>query len=372
MKEKSMMKQQPSAMQSQLSKVCRWLMCFGMVKVALLVALASGYSLPEFDVLSFLKDEQSKSASQVAKVETLPADQAPKNEVPAAVKPVEASAMQANALENTATVAVQENPQGSAAVLAAKQHKPSEKAKATLSYMPETAIATTAPMMPKKPEQASPKWWDNILSLKSLPFPRLGLDQVAYAATLDSPPPPAASSSAAPTPFSPPQPSKNAAAAQPVPQVLPAGIAGPQLGVVQPNPLVPNPNPPTPNLNAYVPPEDPNQMQQELARREQELLMLKKQTEQRLKELQAAEKKVKGMLTEAKTVEGNKVGALTNMYVNMKPKQAAKALETMDENIAVKILSSMKPKQAGEILSYADPVKTAKLTEILSRMQLGN
>ncbi len=355
MKEKSMTKQQPSAMRSQLSKVCSWLICFGFIKIALLVALASGYSLPEFEVLSFLKFEQSTEQTPLQTAE-LPADI---KEAAIAPAPEQATAEVAPVL--------QANPQGSAAVHAAKQHKSTPLKETQLL---ETTVAMSGPKMPQKPEHKSPTWWNNILSLKSLPFPRLGLDQVAYAATLDSPPPPAIPNAAAPTPFSPPE--QNQATSAPTPQVLPAGTAGPQLGVIQPNPLVPNPNPPTPNLNAYVPPEDPNQMQQELARREQELLMLKKQTEQRLKELQAAEQKVQGMLNEAKTVEGTKVDTLTNMYINMKAKQAAKAIESMDENIAVKILSNMKPKQAGEILSYTNPTKTAELTEILSRMQLGN
>ncbi len=355
MKEKSMTKQQPSATGSQLSKICRLLICFGVIKVALLIAMASGFSLPELEFFT-----QSEPA-QVAIQDELNKDLALPNNAqnPALAEQTIAH----NHME------VAENPQGSAAVLAAKQYNKSAS-KTPMNYLPETATTSASPVMPQKPSDDKSLWWNNLASLTSLPFPRLGLDQVAYAATLDSPPPPAIPNSAAPSPFSPPQ--QNPTPPAPAqPAILPAGTAGPQVGVVQPNPLVPNPNPPAPSVNAYVPPDDPMQKQQEIARREQELLMLKRQTEQRLKELQAAERKVQEMLKEAKTVEGGKVDALTNMYVNMKAKQAAKAIETMDEGIAVKILSSMKPKQAGEILSYTNPAKTAKLTEILSRMQLG-
>ncbi len=353
MKEKSMTKQQPSATGSQLSRVCRLLICFGIVKVGLLIALASGYSLPE------LKLFETSATTQVA-IQEVKQDLALPSEVQSPLPTEQATPQQA--------ASITENPQGSAAVLAAKQYnKPETTSK--VNYLPETTTASTATIMPQKPSEENPSWWNNIASLTSLPFPRLGLDQVAYAATLDSPPPPTIPNSAAPSPFTPPQ--QNPAQAAPQPTILPAGTAGPQVGVVQPNPLVPNPNPPAPSVNAYIPPDDPMQKQQEIARREQELLMLKKQTEQRLKELQAAERKVQEMLKEAKTVEGGKVDVLTSMYVNMKAKQAAKAIETMDEGIAVKILSSMKPKQAGEILSYTNPAKTAKLTEILSRMQLG-
>ncbi len=354
MKEKLTTKQQPSATGSQLSKVFHLLICFGVIKVALLIALASGYSLPDFEL--FMPTQDTPIAVNKESI------QAP------AQLPQETQVVATTEQNITQPVTTTEVPQGSDAVRAAKQYnKPTAS---TTNYLPETAKATTLPIMPKKPTEEKPLWWNNITALTSLPFPRLGLDQVAYAATLDSPPPPTIPNSAAPSPFTPPQ--QNAAAQNaPAPTILPAGTAGPQVGVVQPNPLIPNPTPPAPNVNAYVAPEDPLQKQQDIARREQELLMLKKQTEQRLKELQAAEKKVQDMLKEAKSVEGGKVDALTSMYVNMKAKQAAKAIETMDEAIAVKILSSMKPKQAGEILSYTNPAKTAKLTELISRMKLG-
>ena len=99
--------------------------------------------------------------------------------------------------------------------------------------------------------------------------------------------------------------------------------------------------------------------------------MLQQQMEQRLKELNTAEKKMQSMLQEAKAVENKKVKNLVNMYTNMKPKTAAKAIESLDERVAVKILTAMTPKQCGDILSYTDPKVTAKLTELISRMRMG-
>ena len=42
----------------------------------------------------------------------------------------------------------------------------------------------------------------------------------------------------------------------------------------------------------------------------------------------------------------------------------------MDERVAVRILTGMSPKQSGDILTYVNPAKTAKLTEIITRMKL--
>ncbi len=385
-----------------LSKMCQALMSLGILKIMLFSAIGFGFTLPEFGIMDALvakyeqwlpaagedaiqntaEAQKNDAESTAAQLDAAIAAQslganAVNTQVPAYQEPhpdaALASTMAAMRPNNTPKV----DPQGSAAVRAALAHKadPSrqyadviahtEAVQPQSSLPSEQSLAATAENTPaqpvvraQKPVQEDITWWDNIFTAKSLPIPRLGVDQVAYAATLDAPP--------APLPKASPQ----TPSAQP--QVLPAGVAGPQFGVSgTDNLLVPNPNPPAPRLDAYVPPEDPTRKEQEIARREQELLMLKKQMEQRLEELQSAERKVQDMLKEAKGVEEGKVNALTNMYVNMKPRQAGAALENLDENIAAKILVSMKSKQAGEILSYMNPTKTAKLTELLSRMRLG-
>ena len=98
--------------------------------------------------------------------------------------------------------------------------------------------------------------------------------------------------------------------------------------------------------------------------------MLRQQMDQRLKDLQNAEGKMKDMIREAKELEDKKVKNLILMYGNMKPRMAAQALENMDERVAVRILSGMAPKQSGEILTYTNPAKTAKFTEMITRMRM--
>ena len=98
--------------------------------------------------------------------------------------------------------------------------------------------------------------------------------------------------------------------------------------------------------------------------------MLRQQMDQRLKDLQDAERKMKAMIRDARDLEDKKVRSLIQMYANMKPRTAAKALESMDERVAIRILSGMAPKQSGEILTYTNPAKTAKFTEMITRMRL--
>ncbi len=382
MKERLTMKQQHCATGRWLSNICRGLMLLGCIKISLFVALAFGYPLPSisFDFLP----AGSTSEADTASVHNDGAGQDSAKVLAQMMKDANVSDahMQAEAQDGYAPVAQpQAAPQGSDAVRAAEEYTQrleamlaQENARRQNGGQNDSQAVAAAPAqnprpLARKPVEENPRWWSNLQNITSLPIPSLGLEQVAYAATLDTPPPPNVPPAAA-SPFMPSQQGVAPRSAAPTEAIVPAGTAGPQVGIVQQSPLVPNPNPPVPTLHGYVPPEDPIRKQQELARREQEILTLQRQMEQRLEELRSAEKKVQGMLNEAKQVEGDKVTALTDMYVNMKPRQAAAALESMDEAVAVKILASIPAKQAGEILSYANPEKTAVFTEMLTRMQL--
>ena len=117
---------------------------------------------------------------------------------------------------------------------------------------------------------------------------------------------------------------------------------------------------------------DANAKAQELSRQEQDILMLRQQMDQRLKDMQNTEQKMQDMIREAKGLENEKVKRMILTYSNMKPKAAAKALEQTDERVAIRILSGMTPKQAGEIMTHMDATKTAKLTELVTRMRISD
>lgn len=268
----------------------------------------------------------------------------------------------------------------------ATQTAPASTAQPASPQSPPLALLASGVEGAEKPAPSSERWWKNMLQLKKLPIPHMGVTQVAHAAALDTPPAPTVPQGGNTSPFTPPAqqilrgqdangapiPPRSAANR---PQPAPAGSSGLPLGTTpvptnSVDPMTTAVPPPSPNVNAYSPPEDPNRKQQELARREQEILMLKQQMEQRLKELESAEMRVKGMIKDATDVESKKVSGLIAVYANMKPKQAAQTLQSLDERVAVRILTGLSPKQAGEILSYADPKITAKLTELMTRMQM--
>ena len=127
---------------------------------------------------------------------------------------------------------------------------------------------------------------------------------------------------------------------------------------------------PAPRLSPFIPRDSALRKQEELNRREQELLALQQQMQSRLDEMKNLENKIQGMLKQANNMQDDKLRHLIDVYSNMKAKQAADVLATLDERIAVKILAGMRGKQAGEILTYMRAEPAAKLSELLSRTQL--
>ena len=110
--------------------------------------------------------------------------------------------------------------------------------------------------------------------------------------------------------------------------------------------------------------------QEDLARKEQELRVLESELASRLEKMQMLENRMQAMIKDAEETSDAKFRHLVDVLSNMKSKQAAAVLETLDPKIAVRVLAGMRGRQAGEILTNVKPEIAAKLTEQLARMQL--
>lgn len=249
---------------------------------------------------------------------------------------------------------------------------------------PGTPAPSSSLLASAAPHRATESEWLDALGLSSLPIPGLGSVQAAHAAALDMPVPqtpaesqspftPAAQSAPTSVPGAPPIPANiprgQSADGAPLP---PRGAANTGNGYLPPLPQGQTSSLPTPAVqpapNSYA--NDPNAKAQELARQQQDILVLRQQMDQRLKDIQTTEKRMQDMIREARGIENEKIHRLVLTYAMMKPKAAARALESMDERVAIRILSGMSPKQSGEVLSYMQPAKTAKLTELITRMRI--
>lgn len=103
--------------------------------------------------------------------------------------------------------------------------------------------------------------------------------------------------------------------------------------------------------------------EQELQRQEAELARQKEELENRLRELSEMREKISEMLADRVKTDEQKIETLVQMYSNMKPPQAAKIFETIDEDLAIEILGRMKKKNAADIMNLLNPEKAQVFSE---------
>lgn len=384
-----MMKSRPSAIKLRLSRLIRCLLALGCLKLVIM-----GVALFDLPMPAWRDSVEQPTATADPVTQTLAQETAPQ-------APEAEMAPQANVIN-------EELPQGSAAAELASAAKPRTANPWNSAIMPAPMVGASesrasasgafSPSLPTPPalgvplakagislpgQESAPvaendeSIWD-MLNLKSLPIPGLGSARAAHAAALDMPVPSIPGNI---SPFTPAEqlpggsasmyPASGAAAQSedgaPLPPRQYTGSLNSQSAGINPTAGF---NAPAPTIQPRPSSMEPSVKSQDLARQEQDILMLRQQMDQRLKDLQNAEDKMKGILNEAKGIEDQKVKSLVQMYSNMKPKMAAQAMEKMDERIAVRILSGMAPKQSGEILTYTNPAKTAKFTEMITRLRM--
>jgi flagellar motility protein MotE (MotC chaperone) len=82
-----------------------------------------------------------------------------------------------------------------------------------------------------------------------------------------------------------------------------------------------------------------------------------------LKDLEDVRRGISSVLEEKVKGDDKKIDTLVQMYSDMKPPQAAKVFETMDEDLAVDILGRMKKKNAADIMNLLKSEKAQVLSE---------
>jgi flagellar motility protein MotE (MotC chaperone) len=100
--------------------------------------------------------------------------------------------------------------------------------------------------------------------------------------------------------------------------------------------------------------------------KEERLGKIEKEVEQKVKDLLALQKEIQAAKAEKLDSQGTKVKSLAKIYGTMKPKEAAKLMENLDEKLVMNIIATMTPDEAASILSLMDVKKAAKISEALS------
>lgn len=113
-----------------------------------------------------------------------------------------------------------------------------------------------------------------------------------------------------------------------------------------------------------------SERKKQLDQREEELNKLAEKIEkqkveiaEKLQKLEETRARISTALEEKIRDDDTKVDTLVQMYSNMKPQQAAKVFETLDEDLVIEILGRMKKKNAADILNLIAPEKAQVFAE---------
>lgn len=107
----------------------------------------------------------------------------------------------------------------------------------------------------------------------------------------------------------------------------------------------------------------------ELNKLEEELHRQKAGLDEKIKQLETMRSQISTTLKTRVATDQEKVDKLVQFYSGMKPQQAAKVIETINEDLAVEVLDKMKKKNASEIMNMMDAKKARRLSELLTGYQ---
>ena len=103
--------------------------------------------------------------------------------------------------------------------------------------------------------------------------------------------------------------------------------------------------------------------EEELNKKAKEIDAQKIYVEQKLKELEEYRAKISNLLQDRVKTDATKIENLVQIYSNMRPNQAAKVFETMDEDLVIEILAKMKKKTAADVLNLMKAEKAQLFAE---------
>lgn len=103
--------------------------------------------------------------------------------------------------------------------------------------------------------------------------------------------------------------------------------------------------------------------EKELSELEEELQKQKVELDKRIGQLEDMRNQIAQILKDRVEVDQEKVTKLVDLYSNMKPKQAADVIGSINEDLAVEVLAKMKKKNAAEIMNLLPADKARTLSE---------
>ena len=100
----------------------------------------------------------------------------------------------------------------------------------------------------------------------------------------------------------------------------------------------------------------------EIDRKAVQLKVAEDEIDKKIKQLQDYEQRLKKLMTQYNQSEKEKISSLAKLYINMKPKDAARIFNTLDMSILIPLLKEMKPATTSAILAQMNPERVKAVT----------
>jgi len=109
----------------------------------------------------------------------------------------------------------------------------------------------------------------------------------------------------------------------------------------------------------------------ELDLRENMLKVAEKRVDERIAELKKLEAKINALVKQADEQEEQNLRSLVKVYENMKPGDAARIFEKLEDKVLLSVVERMKEAKLAPVLAVMDPSRAQKLTvDLATRKQI--
>ncbi len=109
-----------------------------------------------------------------------------------------------------------------------------------------------------------------------------------------------------------------------------------------------------------------DQREQELIQKTAILQAAELRVEQKVKDMEKLRSQIKAMLGQLSEEQQTQIDNLVKMYELMKPKEAARIMQTLDMDVLLRVLRQMKPAKSAPILAEMDALKAKEITMSLA------
>ena len=89
------------------------------------------------------------------------------------------------------------------------------------------------------------------------------------------------------------------------------------------------------------------------------------ETQQKSKDVKISRKEIEAQMAAREAAEKKRISKLARIYENMKPEEAAQALDGVEMDTIVLILQKMSEDSAAQVLAKMEPIQAARLTQML-------